>query len=128
MRPARSWSTYRPSAPRPGPEPEPKPSLCLTCGPRCGRSPVLEENVAEKTRTKATPRKPRGNRKDCSVEGCKRPYRAKSFCFSHYRKWRRGEQGTNQRFKTCGKEDCKQKVLAHGLCTEHQKKPAPTAT
>ena len=27
----------------------------------------------------------------CTVEGCKRPYRAKGYCVTHYKLWRRGE-------------------------------------
>src|SRR5262249_31048005 len=27
----------------------------------------------------------------CSVEGCKRAYRAKGWCYFHYKKWRQGE-------------------------------------
>lgn len=60
-----------------------------------------------------------GGEKKCSVEGCKRPYRAKGYCFTHYTLWRRGEQGKKQRYKTCSKEGCKKKVEARGLCAEH---------
>ena len=30
----------------------------------------------------------------CSVEGCKRPYRAKRYCVVHYNTWRRGERAS----------------------------------
>jgi hypothetical protein len=56
----------------------------------------------------------------CSIEGCKRPYRAKSFCVTHYKLWRRGElEGHKPRYKTCSKEGCRKPVTKHGLCEEH---------
>ena len=64
----------------------------------------------------------------CKVEGCKRAFQAKNYCFFHYDKWKAGELPKG-RFKTCGKEGCKKKQTAHGLCAEHQhKKAAPAAT
>jgi hypothetical protein len=35
--------------------------------------------------------KAKGVGKTCSVAGCKRGYRAKGYCFFHYKKWRHGE-------------------------------------
>jgi hypothetical protein len=32
-----------------------------------------------------------GGSKACKVENCRRPYRAKGYCWFHYGKWRRGE-------------------------------------
>jgi hypothetical protein len=29
--------------------------------------------------------------KSCSIEGCKRPYKAKGYCNVHYKQWRRGK-------------------------------------
>jgi hypothetical protein len=29
--------------------------------------------------------------KKCSVEGCKRAYQAKGYCFFHYDKWKKGD-------------------------------------
>ena len=56
----------------------------------------------------------------CSVQGCKRAYRAKGLCFFHYKKWRRGEiEAKPTRYVTCSKPECKKKVVAHGLCQEH---------
>ena len=79
---------------------------------------------------KAKPAKPAGRRaaprgtgqgkKDCTVEGCKRGYRAKGFCFFHYKKWRAGEL-PHGRYKTCSNAECKKKVAEHGLCEEHYK-------
>jgi hypothetical protein len=59
-------------------------------------------------------------KKSCTVAGCKRAYRAKGFCFFHYKKWRAGEfEAKPTRYKTCSKPDCKKKVVGHGLCQEH---------
>jgi len=63
---------------------------------------------------------PKGREKSCTVEGCKRGYRAKGLCFFHYKKWRRGElEKRAPRYDTCGKAECKKKVVAHGLCADH---------
>jgi hypothetical protein len=81
------------------------------------------ETQTAKTKKKAPAPKAAG-KKTCSVEGCKRGYRAKGLCFFHYKKWRRGElekkpgQGA-PRYDTCGKENCKKRVFGHGLCQEH---------
>jgi len=59
-----------------------------------------------------------GGKKACSVAGCKRPYRAKSYCFFHYKKWRQGEL-PHSRYRVCSKTECRKKVVAHGLCEQH---------
>ncbi len=72
-----------------------------------------------RTRRKAPAAKGGGDEK-CSVEGCKRAFRAKGLCFFHYKKWRRGElDGRPARYKTCSRPDCRKKTAAHGLCQEH---------
>ena len=59
--------------------------------------------------------------KKCSVEGCKRPYRAKGYCVTHYKLWRRGElEGHKARYKLCSKEACKKAAGRYGLCDEHR--------
>ena len=69
--------------------------------------------------TKKSYRDARGGAdKKCSVEGCKRPYRAKSYCFFHYKKWRQGEL-PHSRYNTCSKPECRTKVLKAGLCEKH---------
>ena len=74
----------------------------------------------KKTTAKKTYRVARGAEgKKCSVEGCKRPYRAKSYCFFHYKKWRQGEL-PHSRYRTCSKAECRQKVVRHGLCEKHE--------
>jgi hypothetical protein len=73
----------------------------------------------KKTKKKA-PAAKSGGKKACTVQGCKRAYRAKGLCFFHYKKWRRSElEGRPARYGTCGKPECKKKVVAHGLCQEH---------
>lgn len=66
----------------------------------------------------------------CKAKGCKRPYRAKGYCGTHYHKWRRGEL-PKPRYKTCNynakkrkrgeKKECLKAVFRHGLCEEHYK-------
>jgi hypothetical protein len=72
-----------------------------------------------KSKKKAPAAKAAG-KKTCTVQSCKRAYRAKGLCFFHYKKWRRGElEGRPGRYDTCAKPECKKKVVAHGLCQEH---------
>ncbi len=59
-----------------------------------------------------------GGAKTCSVDGCKRPYRAKGYCFFHFQKWRRGEM-PDSRYKTCNVEKCTKKQFKSGLCETH---------
>lgn len=68
----------------------------------------------------------KGNGKTCGIEGCKRSYQAKGYCFFHYDKWKTGEL-PKSRYKTCSNEACLKKVTAHGLCAEHQPKKAGAA-
>jgi len=82
--------------------------------------------MAETTESKKEARKskaptPKGKGGACQIEGCKRAYQAKGYCFFHYDKWKAGELPKG-RFKTCSKEGCLKKVVAHGLCAEHQRK------
>ena len=91
----------------------------------------MAETTTERRKTHAP--RPKGNAKACRIEGCKRAYQAKGYCFFHYDKWKAGEL-PKARYKTCSKEGCLKKVVAHGLYAEHQKKkggeapaPAPEA-
>jgi hypothetical protein len=69
--------------------------------------------------TKRTAPRGKGNgQKSCSVEGCKRGYRAKGYCFFHYKKWRGGEL-THSRYKTCSTADCRKPATMHGMCETH---------
>lgn len=58
----------------------------------------------------------------CSVEGCKSPYRAKGYCATHYRVWRKGVFGKS-RFILCSKAECKKpaELGKKGLCETHYK-------
>lgn len=60
----------------------------------------------------------------CSVEGCKRAYRAKGYCNVHFNKWRRGELAKKPRYKICGEENCHKPMVAWGLCQTHYDKAA----
>ena len=77
--------------------------------------------AAKKTNTlKKWPRVAKGSgKKACSVAGCKRPYRAKSYCYFHFKKWRQGEL-PHSRYRTCSKPECRQKAVRHGLCEKHE--------
>jgi hypothetical protein len=57
--------------------------------------------------------------KNCKIEGCKRPYRAKGLCNVHYTKWRRGEMEKAGRYRTCANEGCKKPTFKKGYCEEH---------
>ena len=71
------------------------------------------------TKPKKWPRTARGGaEKPCTVQGCKRPYRAKGYCFFHFKKWRQGDL-PHSRYRTCSKTDCRKKAEMHGLCTQH---------
>jgi hypothetical protein len=83
-----------------------------------------EKKTEKKTETKAE------TKKACTIKGCKRPYRAKGYCTTHYLKWRKGEM-PKARYKTCNhgvkklkngeKKECLKKVFQAGLCEEHFK-------
>ena len=79
----------------------------------------------KKTKTAAPKEKAAEAGKPCSIEKCKRPYRAKGLCVTHYKLWRRGElEGWGTRYKTCSKEGCRKKRELGGLCAEHAGKGA----
>ena len=63
----------------------------------------------------------------CTIEGCKRPYRAKGLCISHYKMWRHNDlEGHKGRYKICTKEGCRKPRFFGSLCLEHSGK-APAA-
>jgi len=81
---------------------------------------MADEAKAEETAAKPEKKKLSRDESKCSVEGCKRPYRAKTYCNVHYKAWRRGELEKHKaRYKTCSKEGCRKPVVQHGLCAEH---------
>lgn len=82
--------------------------------------------MAEKTPKKKSaakgraPRAKGGGKKSCTVAGCKRAYRAKGYCFFHYKKWRRKEGGLpHSRYRTCNNAECRKPAAQHGLCEAH---------
>ena len=81
----------------------------------------------EKTAHATTPKKKKvavaaatKTERSCQVKACKRAYRAKGYCNTHYKKWRRGEYG-KARFKTCKDFECfkPMSLNRHGYCEEH---------
>mgnify|MGYP005858802469 CR=1 FL=1 len=56
----------------------------------------------------------------CKVKNCKRRYRAKGYCVSHYREWRHGKFG-KQRYTACMATSCFKPMATNrqGLCEEH---------
>ncbi len=85
----------------------------------------MAETTTQRRKTHAPTPKGGADHK-CSIEGCKRAYQAKGYCFFHYDKWKAGELPKG-RYKTCSKEGCHKKVVAHGLCADHQPKKAGEA-
>lgn len=82
----------------------------------------MSDETATETATaeKATQRKLSKEESKCTVEGCKRPYRAKGYCNVHYTAWRRGEmEGHKARYKICTKEGCRKPRAQGSLCAEH---------
>jgi len=74
----------------------------------------------KKKPTSKPPKAKSNGTKTCTIAACKRAYRAKGFCFFHYKKWRAGEfEAKPTRYKTCSTPDCKKKVVGHGLCQDH---------
>ena len=59
-----------------------------------------------------------GGEKTCTVKDCKRPYRAKGYCYFNFKKWRQGEL-PHPRYRTCSKAECRKRVLKAGLCEQH---------
>lgn len=58
--------------------------------------------------------------KACKIQSCKRRYKAKGYCVSHYREWRHGKFG-KVRFKQCADINCSKPMAKnrHGYCEEH---------
>lgn len=56
----------------------------------------------------------------CRVAKCKRPYRAKGYCKTHYRMWRHNAYG-NARYKQCSDTSCAKPMATnrHGYCEDH---------
>ncbi|MDY7228782.1 vegetative protein [Hyalangium rubrum] len=79
----------------------------------------MAEEAKKTNPHKSWPRTAKGNgKKACTVANCKRPYRAKGYCFFHYKKWRQ-EELPHSRYKTCSKPECRAKAGKAGLCEKH---------
>lgn len=68
----------------------------------------------------------------CSIAGCGRKKRARSWCEMHYDRWRAcgdpGEAETRKRKRrgTCAVDSCDRAELARGLCTTHYERQRKT--
>jgi hypothetical protein len=70
-------------------------------------------------KTRKWPRKAKGGgKKACTIAECKRPYRAKGYCYFHFKKWRQGEL-PHTRYRVCSNPECRAKAVRHGLCEKH---------
>jgi hypothetical protein len=59
--------------------------------------------------------------KICTIDNCKREYKAKGYCKFHYKEWRHGKFGM-ARYKTCKDNGGCRKPASlnkHGYCEEH---------
>jgi hypothetical protein len=107
----------------------------MSFGFRKDEDPLAEESTGSKKQAQKrwTRRAKGGAGKACSVGECKRPYRAKGYCYFHYKKWRQGDL-PHSRYRVCSKPECRTKAVRHGLCEKHfdetykapkAEKPAP---
>jgi len=55
----------------------------------------------------------------CKVKDCKRPYRSKGYCVTHFKLWRSGNLAKKPRYKTCSEENCKKALFKFGYCEAH---------
>ena len=84
-------------------------------------APKTKKPAAAGAARKGRPPTPKGGgEKSCGVQACKRAYRAKGYCFFHYKKWRRGEL-PHSRYDACSNAECVKPVTKHGLCETHLK-------
>lgn len=60
----------------------------------------------------------------CSVEGCGRRHQAKTYCLTHYRRWKAGRDLTDpitiiDPKRRCGFENCRRPYKSNGYCGTH---------
>lgn len=81
---------------------------------------TAKKTVAKKKTVSAHPQEASRADKHCKVASCKRGYRAKGYCTSHYREWRHGKFGV-ARYKTCSDFECRKPMAKnrHGYCEDH---------
>ena len=58
------------------------------------------------------------NKGTCKAESCDKTVRAKGYCDSHYRRWRKGKMG-KPRHRSCNEASCGKVAVRRGLCPEH---------
>ncbi len=78
-----------------------------------------EKQISTTSQKKVDSQTPRADR-HCAIASCKREYRAKGYCNSHYKKWKQGAYGI-ARFSSCGDLDCTKPMSMnrHGYCEDH---------
>src|SRR6202022_3141298 len=68
---------------------------------------LAEAKATEAKVKKGWPRRAKaGGKKACTMAECKRPYRAKGYCFFHFKKWRQGDL-PHTRYRVCSKPECR---------------------
>ena len=83
-----------------------------------------KDGIVRKAKAKKPPKKTvevkSDGEKHCRIASCKRDYRAKGYCDSHYKQWRQGAFG-KKRFKACGDIGCVKPMALnrHGYCEDH---------
>jgi len=90
---------------------------------------VIENNEKETAEIKEE-KEVKKIKKTCKMKDCKRPYRAKGYCTTHYQEWRKGSL-PKAHYLTCHhgvkklkrgeKKECLKRVFQAGLCEEHYK-------
>jgi hypothetical protein len=85
------------------------------------KAPATEKKTKKAKPKKAIKAAADKGTKSCRITSCKRKYRAKGYCKTHYRKWRHGEYG-DIRYHRCHDTGGCFKPMAknrHGFCEEH---------
>ena len=88
----------------------------MAAGEEAHEAPVAKKK-AKREEPAAVQAQPK---KSCRIKSCKREYRAKGYCSTHYRKWRQGAYG-RARYTCCSDYGCfkPQGLGRHGYCEEH---------
>ena len=64
------------------------------------------------------------NKKTCSIDNCEKPYHAKNYCKTHYRRWwQYGSTDDRPRKRTvCSVADCRIEHFGKGYCRKHYRR------